>query len=457
MRRLYVDPMSTNSEELVPPPVDGSWDPEAAARQVAGSDSGEANQRLALLYRAASGLLETERPREYVRNLFEALSAELRLDAYFNFLLESFEGRERLHLDSYAGISKEEAGSCEWLEMGEAVSGAVAVERQPRVVTGVAGSTDPLTTLIRTFGIRAYASFPLEVRGRLVGTLSFGVRDRDEYTKEEIALLQAVAHHVAIAIDRSNAWEAEKQARKTAERTSAAKSRFLSTLSHEVRTPLAAVVSLTELIESQRPGPVTAEQGKHLARIRSSAWDVVAMIDEILNYSRVDAGQERVSVEPAELTSVVRGVVEMLTPEAQTAGLELRLRNGDVPFHMVTDIGKVRQITTNLIGNAIRYTETGSVEVEIESGPGEELRVRVTDTGPGIPPERVEDIFEAFVRLDGGGGPASGTGLGLAVSRRLARLLGGDIEVESVPGKGSTFALRLPQLVDEATQTLIRD
>ena len=236
-----------------------------------------------------------------------------------------------------------------------------------------------------------------------------------------------------------------RQAKEAAERSSDVKSQFLSTISHELRTPLTAVIGFSELMETEVVGPLNPRQKEHLSRIKISAWHLVTIIDEILTFTRAEAGKEEVHVTQVDVAAIAREVVGMLAAEADSAGLALRLEGAEGRVVVRTDGGKVRQILVNLLGNALRYTEDGGIDVTLEEDTaGPTLRVR--DTGSGIPTDRLEDIFEPFVQVDGSTTRSrGGTGLGLAICRRLARLLGGDIGVESTPGVGSTFTLRLPR------------
>jgi signal transduction histidine kinase len=403
-----------------------------------------ANRHLALLAEAASGLLRSEEPRVYVRQLYESLSEPLGLAAYFNFLVAAGNGAPRLRLDSYAGVPEEVARGFEWLEFGRAVCGVVAEERQARVIEDVQRSTDPLTELIRSLGITAYASFPLIADDVLVGTLSFGRRGDASFEADEVELLRVISGQVAVALDRAASHEAERKARAAAEHANEAKGQFLSSMTHDLRTPLTAIVGLSEVIQAGAAGPVTPEQGRHLGRINTAAWHLAAILDQILSFSRSEAGKLSVHRTDADLAALADEVVDVLTGEAELHGLELGVIGTAGPVVVHTDAGKVRQILTNLVGNAIRYTDTGSVELSLEVAVGWVL-CRVRDTGRGIAPDSLEDIFEPFVQIDGNGSASEGgTGLGLAVSRRLARLLGGEVEVESTLGEGSTFTLRLP-------------
>jgi PAS domain S-box-containing protein len=241
--------------------------------------------------------------------------------------------------------------------------------------------------------------------------------------------------------------EAElRGARDAAEAASRAKSRFLAVISHELRTPLTAIIGFTDLLESGVLGPVTERQREPLRRITASSWGLVQIIDEILTFSRAEAGREQVRPQILDLADLADAVVAMLEPQAAQRGLQLVLDRAVASLSLHSDGGKIRQILTNLIGNAIRFTDHGSITVSVRTA-GEAAEVAVRDTGLGIPADMLDQIFEPFTQVDQSNTrDKGGTGLGLAVSRRLARLLGGDVTVESEPGAGSTFTLRLPHL-----------
>jgi PAS domain S-box-containing protein len=252
---------------------------------------------------------------------------------------------------------------------------------------------------------------------------------------------------VADITERKLTAEAAERAR-TAERASEAKSQFLAVMSHELRTPLNGIIGYADLLEGEVLGSISAGQRDALARIKASSWHLVSIIDEILNLSRAEAGKVAMHAEEADAAEIASEVIGTLEPESARRGLDLRLRNGArEPALLWTDAGKVRQILLNLVGNALRYTREGEISVELDSGsvPGH-FSVHVRDTGPGIAPEDQERIFEPFTQVDGSlTRTTEGTGLGLAISRKLARLLGGDITLQSTPGKGSTFTLLLPK------------
>jgi signal transduction histidine kinase len=258
--------------------------------------------------------------------------------------------------------------------------------------------------------------------------------------------LGVVCHFYDLTV-RQQAEAALRQARDMAERASVAKSRFLSTLSHELRTPLTAVIGLSDLLETEVLGAVNPKQKEQLAHIKLSAWHLVTIIDEILTFTRSDAGQEEVNLVRVDVADIARSVVSMLAHEATLKGLRLQLSGADDRLIAISDGGKIRQIVVNLLGNALKYTDTGYVHVELKGGQ-DFLELVVADSGEGIPEDRLEEIFEPFVQVDQSNTrEKGGTGLGLAICRRLAQLLGGDVTVRSTRGSGSTFILRLPRRV----------
>ena len=251
-----------------------------------------------------------------------------------------------------------------------------------------------------------------------------------------LALIQDVTERVARE-------DELRQAVERAEEVSTAKSEFLAAMSHDFRTPLSAVIAYAEVMGQGGAGPVTPQQTEFLERIKVSADHLARMIDEVLAFATVDAGKVQVNLEEFDAALLASDTAAMLEPHALEKGLELALVRSHALKPIRSDPTKVRQILINLIGNALKYTDHGRVIVEMGLEQGRVL-FRVRDTGPGIVPEDLERVFEPFTRLDTVERQKRGTGLGLAVSRRLARLLGGDLSAESRPGHGSTFTLWLP-------------
>ncbi len=238
--------------------------------------------------------------------------------------------------------------------------------------------------------------------------------------------------------------EAAEASRTEAVAASQAKSDFLAVMSHELRTPLNAILGFSSLLMDDVSGPVTAAQRAQLTRIRAGGQHLLALIDEILTLSRLEAQREEVHAEPGDACAVAREAALLAEPMAQVKGLRLVSHFPETSCVVRTDLTKLRQIVLNLISNAIKFTHDGEVTLTVRGEPGE-IVLEVRDTGIGIAPDAMERIFEPFYQVEQSKSKrVAGTGLGLSVTRHLAQLLGGDIAVTSTVGTGSTFVVRLP-------------
>ena len=229
-----------------------------------------------------------------------------------------------------------------------------------------------------------------------------------------------------------------------AEAANEAKSAFLATMSHELRTPLTAILGYEELLADGVSGPVTEVQQKYLSRIKLGAQHLLTLIDGILTLSRLDAGHEVVHCAPVSVDRLLDEAATLIAPLAAAKQIEFAVRRPASAFAIDTDHTKVRQILVNLLGNAVKFTDHGKVVLDAHME-GDSAVFTILDTGIGIPREHRERIFDSFWQVEQTTTrTVGGSGLGLSVSRRLARLLGGDLTVESSEGVGSTFTLRLP-------------
>jgi PAS domain S-box-containing protein len=279
---------------------------------------------------------------------------------------------------------------------------------------------------------------PLAARGSTLGAITLiSAAGADDYRPADVALIEELARRAALAVDNARLYEAALQA-------SAAKSEFLAVMSHELRTPLNAIMGYSDLLLLGVPQPTHPDSQKQVQRIRLAANHLLQMIDEILTHSRIEAGEETVNREAAELCSLLRETAEMVEPLAESRNLEFRC---DVPAEEVpifVDVRKVRQIMLNLLGNAVKFTHRGAIVLSghIEN---ESIVIAVEDSGIGISADNLDRIFEPFWQVDQGRARRTeGTGLGLNVARRLARLMDGDVSVSSREGRGTCFELVLP-------------
>jgi signal transduction histidine kinase len=279
---------------------------------------------------------------------------------------------------------------------------------------------------------------PLKIRNESLGIITFVAAESGRvYGADDIEFAESLAARSALAISNARLYRETQDANR-------AKSDFLAVMSHELRTPLTAIFGYTELLSSGISGEVNERQLTQLERIRSSASHLLGIIEDILSFARAEAGHDSVRPELIKLSEVVNEAIALVSNDARKKQLELRqsiVRDCEIN----TDRGKVRQILVNLVGNAIKFTEKGVVEVSVDCPEEREAVLTVRDTGVGIAQADIDRIFEPFQQLQKATTrTAGGTGLGLAVTRRFVELLGGTIEVTSEPGAGTTFTVRIP-------------
>ena len=261
---------------------------------------------------------------------------------------------------------------------------------------------------------------------------------------QELHLLMETYNRVAAAERRSRA-ELEK-AKTAAECANMAKTDFLANISHELRTPMNGILGLTDLLIDT---PLEEEQYQFATTARSSAQSLLAIINDILDFSRLDGGKMVLASEPVDLRQTVEDVITLFQAQAATKALSLNLRySSSVPRRLRGDAVRIRQVLTNLVGNALKFTERGGVEVSVERREGEPdeatIHIEVKDTGIGIAPEKQRVIFDRFTQADGSMTRRyGGMGLGLAIVKQLVDLMHGMVGVKSEPGQGSTFWVRL--------------
>jgi signal transduction histidine kinase len=306
-------------------------------------------------------------------------------------------------------------------------------------------------------GARAAAIVPVWANGELRGVLGLSWPEPHTFDTDEQAFVLTLGVMCAQAIMRAHLKGAEHDARASAEAANRSKAHFVATISHELRTPMNAVLGYTELMSEEVYGPVSALQRDHLDRVRASGKHLMGLIEDLLGYARVEAGVETVKPEPLVLVDVVKASLVLVQPLADQKGLRIRLEAPEKPVELFTDARKLRQILVNLLANAVKFADDGDV-VLVLRGEGVEPDVRihfeVTDHGRGIATADQEHIFDPFSRSDADVSPAAGsTGLGLTVARKLAQLLGGDLTLlRSAPGQGSTFIVSLPARFAPATK-----
>ncbi len=286
-------------------------------------------------------------------------------------------------------------------------------------------------------------------RRELTALHASGARVPVELTLTRPVALAGRTYVAAALRDRSERQRVEaalESARAEAEAANAAKSRFLAHMSHELRTPLGALIGYADLLERDPDHP---DRRAWARRLRRNSGHLLALLNDLLDLSKIEAGELHLEPAPASPLDLLADVEALMRPLARDKGLELEVElTGRAPDAVEVDALRLRQILINLVSNAIKFTDRGRVRVEarlVEPASGPRLRVAVTDTGIGIPAERLGEVFEPFTQVREPGAPRrEGTGLGLTISSRLARLLGGTLTVASTPGQGSAFTLEVP-------------
>jgi signal transduction histidine kinase len=288
----------------------------------------------------------------------------------------------------------------------------------------------------------SYMVVPLTVHERTLGALTLVESGSGRrYGPDDLELAGELARRAATAVENGRLFEQAQAANR-------AKGDFLAVMSHELRTPLNAVIGYADLLQAEVTGPLNPAQREQLGRIKRSSAHLLDLIDEILTFTRIEAGQENVRAEATDLRDVLEDAASSMEPLAAAKGIRLALHRPAEALTLRTDPAKVRQILLNLLSNAVKFTDRGEVQLEgAMDGTGVLLRVR--DTGVGIADGDRDRIWEPFWQVEQGTTRAAeGSGLGLTVARDLAALLGGTLSVESTPGTGSTFTLLVPPAPD---------
>ena len=361
---------------------------------------------------------------------FEETSGELRLRATY--------GLEQDLVDAMLAKT---------LLLGEGATGKAVQLRAPVEITDVRGSdqyNETLQKIIDRAGVRSLLAIPLLREGRVLGALSVSRKIEGTFPSGVTELLQTFAAQSSVAIQNARLFREIEQKSKELEIASRHKSQFLANMSHELRTPLNAILGYTELIVDGIYGDVPEKILEVLDRVQKGGRHLLGLINDVLDLSKIEAGQLSLTLSDYSFQDAVHSAVAAVESLAREKGLRLTV---DVASKLPVGRGDERrivQVLLNLVGNAIKFTEKGEVGIRVRRENGA-FEVAVSDTGPGIPRSQHERIFEEFQQVDGSSTRAKGgAGLGLAIAKKIVELHGGQIEVESEVGEGSTFTFRLP-------------
>jgi PAS domain S-box-containing protein len=399
------------------------------------------NERLRLLSEAAAVLLLADDPNAMLPRLFAKIASHLELDVYIHFTLDPQEAA--LRLASCEGLPNEATHRCARLELGQAICGMVAESRQPLAAAHVQQSDNPNIQLVKSFGVRAYSCHPLLAGDRLLGTLSFGSRSRNEFFLDEIEFLATICHYVTFAYERVRLLQELSEADHR-------KDEFLATLAHELRNPLAPIRNGLQLIRLADGDCATVEQARTM--MERQLTQLVRLVDDLMDLSRISRGKIDLRTERVRLAAVIESAVETSRPLIEQMGHELTVTLPEQAITLDADPTRLAQVFLNLLTNSAKYSEPGGHIRLAAERQGSDVVVSVTDTGIGIPAEQLPRIFLMFTQVERSLEKAQGgLGIGLCLVKRLVEMHGGSIEAKSGgPGQGSEFVVRLPVIVEES-------
>ena len=430
---------------------------EALMRKRAETALSLSESRFKLLSETSSRLLASENPQALVEELCREVMQHLDCHVFFNFLVDETMGM--LHLNACAGIPEEEARKIEWLDYGVAVCGCAARDGKRIVAEDIFNTPDIRTELVKSYGVQAYACHPLEVRGKIIGTLSFGTKTRTRFSAEALALMKTVADQVAISMEklrlidelRSSRDELELRVReRTAElksymakleQSNQALQDFASVAAHDLKEPLRKVTAFGIMLRQKYEDLLGQTGNDYLDRMVRATERMQSLLEGLLDYSRIATASE--PFEEVDLSDLIGEVISDLEVRIVKTGGEVHF--GDLPV-ISAHPTQMRQLFQNLIGNALKFHKPGEkpmIQVRSVSTTDAECEIIVEDNGIGFEEQYLEKIFAPFQKLHGRR-EFEGTGLGLAICRRIVERHGGTITAVSTPGVGSKFVVTLP-------------
>jgi GAF domain-containing protein/DNA-binding response OmpR family regulator len=348
------------------------------------------------------------------------------------------------------------------IRRGEGIAGLMAVTREPVQIPDIsqAGAyTGPLKDVLIRTGTRSLLSVPLLREDRLVGGLTVTRKTSGEFSPRVIELLQTFASQSAVAIQNARLFREIQDKSHQLEVADRHKSEFLANMSHELRTPLNAIIGYSEMLQEDASDLGAEQFVDDLKKINAAGKHLLELINAVLDLSKIEAGKMDLYLESFDVATLIRDIAAVIQPLAAKNANRLEVTCPESAATMRADLTKVRQALFNLLSNACKFTDRGTVALTVSREHGEDqdwLRFGVSDTGIGMTSEQLARLFEAFSQADAATTRKyGGTGLGLVLSRRLCRMMGGDVTVESESGRGSVFTIRLPAVVTEAAEPTV--
>jgi signal transduction histidine kinase/DNA-binding response OmpR family regulator len=368
---------------------------------------------------------------------------------------------ETLHLRATHNLADEVVAVMQRapIRRGEGVGGRMAITLEPVQIADIAEAgayTGPLRDVLLQTGTRALLGIPLLRENHLVGGLTVTKRTPGEFAPHVIDLLRTFASQSALAIQNARLFREIEDKGRQLEAADRHKSAFLANMSHELRTPLNAIIGYSEMLQEDAADLGAEQFTDDLGKINAAGKHLLELINAVLDLSKIEAGKMELYLETFDVAELARDIAAVIQPLAVKNANRLEVRCPEAIGSMHADLTKVRQALFNLLSNACKFTDRGTVALAVtRDGPDDAgwLTFSVSDTGIGMTPEQLAKLFEAFTQADAATTRRyGGTGLGLALSRRLCRMMGGDVTAESEAGRGSTFTVRLPARVREAAE-----
>jgi signal transduction histidine kinase/DNA-binding response OmpR family regulator len=371
------------------------------------------------------------------------------------------EGAGELHLRATYNLDEEVVAELRRtpIRRGEGAAGRMAVTHEAVQIPDIAAAgayQGSLRDVLLQTGTRAVLSIPLLREGHLVGGLTVNKKTPGAFLPEVVDLLKTFAAQSALAIQNARLFREIGDKSRQLEAADRHKSEFLANMSHELRTPLNAIIGYSEMLQEDAADLGAEQLTDDLKRINAAGKHLLELINAVLDLSKIEAGKMELYLESFDVAGLVKDIAAVIQPLAAKNANRLEMRCPEDVGVMRADLTKVRQALFNLLSNACKFTDRGTISLAVtrEAGDGQDWMVfNVSDTGIGMTPEQLTRLFEAFSQADAATTRKyGGTGLGLALSRRLCRMMGGDVTVASEAGRGSTFTIRLPAQVTEAAE-----
>jgi len=396
---------------------------------------------------------------ESVLTTIVARAAELS-GAQGGIIYEFHEATQTFHVSATHRVEQEhlDAVRAEPIRLGEGAIGRAGATRAPVQAADILDEAEPVAPqtrrILARLGFRSLLALPLLREDRLLGGLVVWRAVPGRFPDEIMNLLQSFATQSVLAIHNAQLFREIRDKSRELEIASQHKSQFLANMSHELRTPMNAIIGVSEMLLEDARDAENSDQIEPLERILRAGQHLLTLINEVLDLSKIEAGKMELEIESFQIAPLVHDVATTVRPMAEKNGNRLDVQCATGLGTMSADQTRIRQALLNLASNAVKFTERGVVTLtaaRAAEGGRDWIVLRVSDTGIGMTPEQTARLFQEFTQADSSTTRKyGGTGLGLAISRRFCRMMGGDITVESVPGRGSTFTVRLPAVVTDS-------